>query len=69
MTTRPQECPHARVEPRGVSPSYGATWSGSPLPGVSVEYEFGQCLECECLVQRELGGAGWMLMPGQGRAD
>ena len=55
MTTPPEQCPHADVESRGLSPSYGATWTGSPLPGMSVEYEFGQCLQCECLVQRELG--------------
>lgn len=67
MAAPPDECPHAHVEARGVSPSYGATWSGSPLPGVSVEYEFGACLDCESLVQRELGGAAWALMPGQGR--
>jgi hypothetical protein len=32
---------------------------------MSVEYEFGQCLQCECLVQRELGAQEWALMPGQ----
>ncbi len=65
MTTPPEQCPHADVESRGLSPSYGATWTGSPLPGMSVEYEFGQCLQCECLVQRELGAQDWALMPGQ----
>jgi hypothetical protein len=67
MTTPPEQCAHRDVEARGVSPSYGATWSGSPLPGMSVEYEYGQCMTCESLVQRELGGTDWTLMPGQGR--
>jgi hypothetical protein len=58
----PQDCAHARVEPRLRMSSFAA-WDGPP-PANFGDYETGWCPECAHYVRREIGDGDWSAFMG-----
>jgi hypothetical protein len=58
----PQDCPHERVELRGIISGVREGWEAVPKsPEERNDYEAGWCRQCEHYVWRELGNPDWTL--------
>jgi len=56
-STLPRDCPHVRVEPRGLMSNLAA-WEGKPPKDLS-DYDIGYCHQCQHIVRRHIAETEW----------